>query len=232
MSERFAWIYDPIAGVKRWCADMWSRRHILTLQDDVSDLQTAVRTIPTKTSDLANDSGFITASDVPDASTATPAMDGTAAVGTSDDYARADHVHPSDSSKQDALSSAQMNAVNSGITADDLAVNNASVLCAVTPISPTLRAGANYASYGNCYYYKVGHRVTVHVGVSGLTANTRTTLWYMPVGYRPKAPVSAVGIAQDIIYRSMVRISESGGTVSVYSEGTYALIEVSYDAYQ
>lgn len=102
MSERFAWIYDPVAGVKRWVADMWSRRHILTLQTDVSNLQTAVGTIPTKTSDLANDSGFITASDVPDASSATPAMDGTGTAGSSADYARADHVHPSDTSKQDA----------------------------------------------------------------------------------------------------------------------------------
>lgn len=36
------------------------------------------------------------------ASTTTPKMDGTAAVGTSTDYARADHVHPSDTSKVDA----------------------------------------------------------------------------------------------------------------------------------
>lgn len=57
--------------------------------------------IPTKTSDLTNDSGFITASAVPDPSSAAPAMDGTAAAGSSTDYARADHVHPSDTSKAD-----------------------------------------------------------------------------------------------------------------------------------
>ena len=62
-------------------------------------------TIPTNTSDLTNDSGFITAADVPDgatASTSTPLMDGTAAVGTSTAFARGDHVHPSDSSKANA----------------------------------------------------------------------------------------------------------------------------------
>ena len=58
--------------------------------------------IPSKTSDLSNDSGFITASAVPHASTATPSMDGTGAAGASDDYARADHVHPHDATKQDA----------------------------------------------------------------------------------------------------------------------------------
>jgi len=37
--------------------------------------------------------------DLPVASSTTPAMDGTAAVGSSYDYARADHVHPSDTSR-------------------------------------------------------------------------------------------------------------------------------------
>lgn len=40
---------------------------------------------------------------VPVASDNSPAMDGTASAGVSDDYSRADHVHPSDTSKQDVL---------------------------------------------------------------------------------------------------------------------------------
>lgn len=83
-------------------------------------------TIPTKTSDLQNDSGFVNASGaaaaapvqsvngdtgavtitVPAAaSSGTPAMDGTASRGSSTQYARADHVHPSDTSKITAPSS-------------------------------------------------------------------------------------------------------------------------------
>ena len=38
---------------------------------------------------------------VPEASSASPSMDGKAAVGSSASYARADHVHPSDTSKAD-----------------------------------------------------------------------------------------------------------------------------------
>lgn len=52
--------------------------------------------IPTATSDLTNDSGFITGSDIPtipSASSATPQALGTAAAGSSLDYSRADHVH-------------------------------------------------------------------------------------------------------------------------------------------
>lgn len=58
--------------------------------------------VPTKTSDLTNDSGFITTSDIPEgsaASTTTPAMDGTATIGTELAFARGDHVHPTDTSR-------------------------------------------------------------------------------------------------------------------------------------
>lgn len=63
--------------------------------------------IPSKTSDLTNDSGYITISDVPEgvaASSTTPLMDGTASVGSETAYARGDHRHPSDTSKQDTIS--------------------------------------------------------------------------------------------------------------------------------
>ena len=41
--------------------------------------------------------------DAPSPSSSTPVMDGTGAAGSSDDYARADHVHPHDTTKQDTL---------------------------------------------------------------------------------------------------------------------------------
>lgn len=59
-------------------------------------------TIPSNTSDLTNDSGFITTADIPEgaaASTTSPKMAGTAAVGTELAFARGDHVHPSDTSR-------------------------------------------------------------------------------------------------------------------------------------
>lgn len=59
-------------------------------------------TVPTKTSDITNDSGYITSADVPEgaaASTTTPKMDGTAKVGTETAFARGDHVHPTDTSR-------------------------------------------------------------------------------------------------------------------------------------
>lgn len=51
-------------------------------------------------------------------SNATPLMDGTGSAGTSKKPARYDHRHPSDTSKQNALSGTQLAACNSGITAE------------------------------------------------------------------------------------------------------------------
>lgn len=58
------------------------------------------------------------------ASSGTPAMDGTAAVGTSTDYARADHVHPTDTSRA-AVSdlAAKITAPSSPATGDFLVYN-------------------------------------------------------------------------------------------------------------
>ena len=67
-----------------------------------------------KTSDLTNDSGFITTSDIPEgaaASTTTPKMDGAASTGSELAFARGDHVHPSDTSKVDTSVIGQANGI-------------------------------------------------------------------------------------------------------------------------
>lgn len=58
----------------------------------------------TLTPDATNDKVTITANDTTyTPASATPKMDGTGAVGTSDKYAREDHVHPSDTAKVDKV---------------------------------------------------------------------------------------------------------------------------------
>ena len=51
---------------------------------------------------------------IPAASAATPAMDGTGAAGSSANYSRADHVHPTDTSRQAAFGSQGLNSVYAG----------------------------------------------------------------------------------------------------------------------
>lgn len=75
--------------------------------------------IPGKTSELTNDSGFITTSDIPEgaaASTTAPKMAGTATVGTELAFARGDHIHPSDTSRVPVTRTINGKALNANIT--------------------------------------------------------------------------------------------------------------------
>ena len=120
-------------------------------------------TVPTKVSDLTNDSGFITASDVPEgaaASSTTPKMNGTAAVGTETAFARGDHVHPTDTSRAPLASptftgtpaaptaTAGTNTTQIATTAFvSTAISNKAPLASPTftgtPAAPTATAGTN-----------------------------------------------------------------------------------------
>lgn len=72
--------------------------------------------VPTKTSDITNDSGYITSSSVPTATTTTPKMDGTATVGTETAFARGDHIHPSDTTRVPTSRKVNGKALSSDIT--------------------------------------------------------------------------------------------------------------------
>lgn len=80
-----------------------------TATDELADSGTTVASLENKIESISvnGNTQTITSKNVdltvPVAASATPEMDGTAAVGTSSDFARADHVHPSDTSKQDVL---------------------------------------------------------------------------------------------------------------------------------
>lgn len=76
-------------------------------------------TIPSKTSQLTNDSGFITSGDIPEgaaASTTSPKMAGTASVGSELAFARGDHVHPSDTSRVPTSRTINGKALSANIT--------------------------------------------------------------------------------------------------------------------
>lgn len=77
-------------------------------------------TVPTKVSQLTNDSNFITLADVPEgvaASTTTPVMDTTnGSVGTENAFARGDHSHPKDTSKVDKTTTINNKALSGNIT--------------------------------------------------------------------------------------------------------------------
>lgn len=74
-------------------------------KNKLGGIESGAQVNPTKLSELENDKGFVTAADIPEgaaASTTTPKMDGTAAVGSETAFARGDHVHPTDTSRASA----------------------------------------------------------------------------------------------------------------------------------
>lgn len=104
--------------IKAWVAQYV----IITEADNVKTLTVGntSATLVTKTSQLTNDSNYITISDVPEgavASTSTPLMDGTAAVGTETAFARGDHRHPTDTTRV-AANTAITGATKTKITYD------------------------------------------------------------------------------------------------------------------
>lgn len=91
-----------------------------------------------------------------------------------------------------------------------------------TPIS-----GSSYSNYGGCYYEKYGRVVHVHVGVSGLTANTATVIYTLPSGYRPSTTVFAHGTGGSWNNIGYVEIY-ADGRISVRSQGAYCGADITY----
>lgn len=86
---------------------------------------------------------------------------------------------------------------------------------------------SNYEGYGNCYYYKIGSRVHLHVGVS-ISSTSNTLIGILPEQYRPITVVSAVGLGLDMSTFSTMQVSQNG-EINISSSHGYALIDVEYD---
>lgn len=112
-----------------------------TITDKAVDI-----TVPTAVSQLTNDSGFITLSQVPEgaaASSTTPLMDGVASAGTETAFARGDHRHPSDTSKQDVIS--DLATIRSGAEAGATAYQKPSTGIPDTDLSSAVQASLGKA---------------------------------------------------------------------------------------
>lgn len=112
---------------------------------------------------IDNTSGYATTSSVPTVASSVPNMDGTAAIGTSGQYATATHVHPHDTTKQDTLVSGTniktiegtsiLGSGNIDITASSVGLGNVtneskatmftSAALTGTPTAPTAADGTN-----------------------------------------------------------------------------------------
>ena len=114
-----------------------------------------------------------------------------------------------------------------GGTADVILSEHAFISTSGEKVTFTPTNGSSYSNYGGCWYSKSGDIVEVHVGVSGLTANTLTTVFTLPEGYRPKSIKCAMGQAGAANNLSEMQIG-TGGLVRVQSTSTYAMTDITF----
>lgn len=94
----------------------------------------------------------------------------------------------------------------------------------------TPTTGASYASFGSCWYSRIGKTVHLHVGLSGLTANTSQMIYTLPVGFRPVSHVAVTG-GGGTSYTAVSSLSVlTDGKVEVASVDQYAIADITYPA--
>ena len=169
--------------------------------------------VPTKTSDLTNDSGFITGADVPEgaaASATTPKMDGTASVGTETAFARGDHRHPSDTSKQDVIN--DLSDIRSGAAAGATAYQKPG-----TGIPATDLAEAVQTSLG-----KANSALQQHQDISGLAPKASPALTGTPTAPTAAAGTNTTQIATTAFVKDAVDTAKADLAKAYHYKGSKA----------
>ena len=109
---------------------------------------------------------------------------------------------------------------------NETAVNlKSSIIHQVTPT-----VGSNYELYGNMYYYKVGSRVHVHVGIS-INAQTYTKIFTLPVGFRPKTMLGFVAVGSGLDNFAGLQIGIDG-TITNNEKNGYVLADMEFDTFE
>lgn len=95
-------------------------------------------------------------------------------------------------------------------------------------VTPTV--GSNYELYGNTYYYKVGSRVHVHVGIS-INTQSYTAIFTLPVGFRPKTMLGFVAVGSGLDNFAGLQIDPSGPVTTIAKNG-YVLADMEFDTFE
>ena len=89
----------------------------------------------------------------------------------------------------------------------------------------TPTSGSSHSTFGGCWYAKQGNIVQLHVGISGLTANTLTTIFTMPTGFIPQT-FQTFGGGYSTYQANLV--IQASGTVQITSGSQYACVDATY----
>ena len=132
-------------------------------------------------------------------------------------------------SATNALSANQGRMLNEKISkASDINVSslklNSNIIQSFIPQQAT-----SYESYGGCYYYKIGTKVHVHLGISVPDTATKN-IYTLPQGYRPYSRVGNSGCGSNVQNTGGIQI-DTDGTIKAGSLEGYVLVDIEYDAF-
>lgn len=110
--------------------------------------------------------------------------------------------------------------------------NNPTILADKTKIiSITPLVGSNYSGFGNSFYYKIGTKVHVHLGLKDLTSNASNKVFIMPKGYRPNATASILGYSYGTTSLIGGTVYDTGSIEIHPQNAPYATFDFEYDAF-
>ena len=87
---------------------------------------------------------------------------------------------------------------------------------------------SNCSVYRTCWYARIGNVCYLHIDISGLTANTNTYIFTLPVGFRPSDYMALRGSGQESWGATARATVTNTGDINVYSSDRYALIDGSF----
>ena len=94
-------------------------------------------------------------------------------------------------------------------------------------INFTPQNATNYENYGNCYYYKIGSKVHLHIGIL-CDNSTKSVIYTMPEGFRPYTTVNSMGRGEDLDKYGMMAIG-TDGKIYCISSTKYFVADIEYD---
>ena len=83
------------------------------------------------------------------------------------------------------------------------------------------------SAFGGCWYSRSGEYVTVHVGLTGITANTNHIIGTLPVGYRPVSQCCSAGSSETYEQQAHLYVRENGD-IDIWSPNTMASLDATF----
>lgn len=82
--------------------------------------------------------------------------------------------------------------------------------------------------YRACWYARIGNVCYLHVDMQGLTPSTNTKIFTLPVGFRPEYSTTISGGGQESNLALASCSVQTDGSVYIYSQDHYAIIDGSF----